>query len=157
MLNLALWLKRYGFKADQVQAFYPSPMATATTMYHTGKNPLRKVTYKSDPVESVKDPAQRKLHKAFLRYHDSSNWPLLREALTRMGRTDLIGEADRQLIPKFQPKAGDDYQAQRRKNTGSAHTRRTAGKKILTQHTGLPPRDNGASNKRSAVKKRKKK
>ncbi len=54
MINLALWLKRNGFTADQVQAFYPSPMATATAMYHSGKNPLRKVTYKSDEVLPVK-------------------------------------------------------------------------------------------------------
>ena len=44
MLELALWLKKNGFRADQVQAFLPSPMATATAMYHSGKNPLRKVT-----------------------------------------------------------------------------------------------------------------
>ncbi len=161
MLNLALWLKRNGFKADQVQAFYPSPMATATTMYHTGKNPLRNVTYKSEQVESVKDPAQRKLHKAFLRYHDASHWPLLREALKRMGRADLIGDGDRQLIPKDQPSASENYHSTRRKNSASSHQRRTQssrnnsykkssrkspsdkakGKKILTQHTGLPPRE----------------
>jgi len=150
MLNLALWLKRNGFKADQVQAFYPSPMATATAMYHTGKNPLRKVTYKSESVESVKDPQQRKLHKAFLRYHDSAHWPMLREALKRMGRADLIGDADKHLIPKDQPASSDDYQAARRKNSTSAHLRSTQSlhnqskrkkaKKILTQHTGLPPR-----------------
>jgi len=155
MLNLALWLKRNGFKADQVQAFYPSPMATATAMYHTGKNPLRKVTYKSEPVESVKDPEQRKLHKAFLRYHDSTHWPMLREALKRMGRADLIGDADKQLIPKDQPASSGDYQAARRKNSTAAHLRSTQSrptqsrstqsnrkktKKILTQHTGLPPR-----------------
>ena len=154
MLNLALWLKRNGFKADQVQAFYPSPMASATAMYHTGKNPLRKVSYKSEPVESVKDPAQRKLHKAFLRYHDSSNWPLLREALRRMGRADLIGDGDKHLIPKNQPKAADEYHAPRRKNSESAHSRRTGGKKILTQHTGLPPRDTGAPKKPSSIKKK---
>jgi len=145
MLNLALWLKRNGFKADQVQAFYPSPMASATTMYHTGKNPLRKVSYKSEQVESVKDPEQRKLHKAFLRYHDSSHWPLLREALKRMGRAELIGDGEKQLIPKDQPTSNNDYQAARRKNSASAHKNRThskkiKGKKILTQHTGLPPR-----------------
>jgi len=145
MLNLALWLKRNGFKADQVQAFYPSPMATATAMYHTGKNPLRKVTYKSEQVESVKDPEQRKLHKAFLRYHDSTHWPLLREALKRMGRAELIGDGDKQLIPKDQPTSTGDYHAARRKNSASAHSRRTndkiiRGKTILTQHTGLPPR-----------------
>jgi uncharacterized radical SAM protein YgiQ len=140
MMNLALWLKRNGFRADQVQAFYPSPMATATAMYHTGKNPLRKVTYKSESVESVKDPEQRKLHKAFLRYHDAKHWPLLREALKRMGRADLIGDGDNQLIPKDQPRAGD-YHSPRRKNSAASDTkRRGAGKKILTQHTGLPPR-----------------
>ena len=41
MMNLAIWLKKNGFRADQVQTFYPSPMATATAMYHTGLNPLQ--------------------------------------------------------------------------------------------------------------------
>jgi len=140
MLNLALWLKSNGFRADQVQAFYPSPMATATAMYHTGKNPLRNVSYKSEGVESVKDPEQRKLHKAFLRYHDSKHWPMLREALRSMGREELIGEEDHHLIPKHQPKYGHDYKAPRRKNSSSTHSRRIKSKKILTQHTGLPPR-----------------
>jgi uncharacterized radical SAM protein YgiQ len=140
MLNLALWLKKNGFRADQVQAFYPSPMATATAMYQTGKNPLRKITYKSEPVASVKDPEQRKLHKAFLRYHDPANWPLLRAALRQMGRADLIGDGKHQLIPRDQPEDTRAYQAPRRKNTAAAHQRRTRGKKILTQHTGLPPR-----------------
>ena len=143
MINLALWLKRNGFTADQVQAFYPSPMATATAMYHSGKNPLRKVTYKSAEVLPVKDPEQRKLHKALLRYHDPGNWEMLRGALRKMGRSDLIGDGDSKLIPATQPEAGDGYQASRRKNTKQAHKRRT-GKKILTQHTGLPPRDDGS-------------
>ena len=115
-------------------------MATATAMFHTTKNPLKKVTYKSDTVETVKAPAQRKLHKALLRYHDPANWPLLREALKQMGRVDLIGDGKHQLIPKEQPVEQKDYQAPRRKHTASAHQRRTRGKKILTQHTGLPPR-----------------
>ena len=140
MLNLALWLKKNGFRADQVQAFYPSPMATATTMFHTNKNPLKKVTYKSAAVESVKDPEQRKLHKAFLRYHDPDNWPLLRGVLNKMGRADLIGSGKHQLVPKDQPEDAKTYRAPRRKNSASAHQRRTKGKKVLTQHTGLPPR-----------------
>ncbi|UCC55931.1 MAG: YgiQ family radical SAM protein [Gammaproteobacteria bacterium] len=140
MLNLALWLKQNGFRADQVQAFYPSPMATATAMFHTAKNPLKKVTYKSETVESVKDPEQRKLHKALLRYHDPANWPLLRKALRKMGRADLIGNGPHQLIPKEQPQEQKDYRAPRRKHSSAAHQRRTRGKKILTQHTGLPPR-----------------
>lgn len=142
MINLAVWLKRNNFTADQVQAFYPSPMATATAMYHSGKNPLRKVTYKSDAVKQVKAPEQRKLHKALLRYHDPDNWPMLREALKKMGRADLIGDSGNHLIPTHQPDPGSGYRASRRKNTSTAHLRRT-GKKILTQHTGLPPRDQG--------------
>jgi radical SAM superfamily enzyme YgiQ (UPF0313 family) len=140
MLNLALWLKQNGFRADQVQAFYPSPMATATAMFHTTRNPLHKVSYKSETVASVRDPAQRKLHKAFLRYHDPNNWPLLREALKKMGRADLIGNGKQQLIPKDQPDDKKSYRAPRRKNSAAAHQRRTKGKKILTRHTGLPPR-----------------
>ena len=143
MVNLALWLKRNGFRADQVQAFYPSPMATATAMYHSGKNPLRKVTYKSDEVVRVKGPKQRKLHKALLRYHDPDNWELIREALRSMGRANLIGDGDHHLIPARQPASGGAYRAPRRKNSARAHRQRT-GKKTLTQHTGLPPRETGA-------------
>ncbi|MGA8707779.1 MAG: YgiQ family radical SAM protein, partial [Steroidobacteraceae bacterium] len=87
MLELALWLKQNGFRADQVQAFLPSPMATATAMYHSGKNPLRRVTRSSAEVRIPKGLRVRRLHKAFLRYHDPNNWPLLREALRRMGRS----------------------------------------------------------------------
>ncbi|HLT05274.1 MAG TPA: YgiQ family radical SAM protein [Pseudomonas sp.] len=145
MMNLALWLKANGFRADQVQAFYPSPMASATAMYHTGKNPLRKVTYKSEGVVVVKSEEQRRLHKAFLRWHDPKGWPLLREALLRMGRGDLIGSAKHQLIPAHQP-AGDG----RRKNAAPAGR----GGKLLTQHTGLPPRsqDGNAWDKREQAR-----
>ena len=120
MMNLALWLKRNGFRADQVQAFYPSPMATATAMYHSGRNPLRKVTYKSESVTIVKGERQRRLHKAFLRYHDPKNWPLLREALKAMGRSDLIGPGKHQLIPATQPAGDGTYQSARRKNSTPA-------------------------------------
>ena len=103
MLNLALWLKKYDFKIDQVQTFTPTPMAMATAMYHSGKNPLRKVTADSDDVPIPKAAGVRKLHKAFVRYHDPSNWPLLREALKNMGRGDLIGNTKKHLIPEWQP------------------------------------------------------
>nr|MBX2886627.1 YgiQ family radical SAM protein [Granulosicoccus sp.] len=145
MMNLALWLKRNGFKADQVQNFYPSPMATATTMYHTGKNPLKRITKESESVDVAKSPDQRRLHKAFLRYHDANNWPILRTALKRMGREDLIGNGKDQLVPAYQPKTDGSYKSPRRKNS----TRQSKSNKksqpgrgvILTQHTGLPPRE----------------
>ena len=78
-------------------------MAMATTMYHSERNPLRKVTRDSEQVGTVRNGRQRKLHKAFLRYHDPVNWPLLREALKEMGRADLIGNGKKQLIPAWQP------------------------------------------------------
>jgi uncharacterized radical SAM protein YgiQ len=103
MLNLALWLKKYEFRLDQVQNFTPTPMAMATAMYHSGKNPLRKVTQDSEEVPIPKAGGVRKLHKAFIRYHDPANWPLLREALKKMGRVDLIGNGKKHLVPAFQP------------------------------------------------------
>jgi uncharacterized radical SAM protein YgiQ len=104
MMNLALWLKKNRYRADQVQTFLPSPMATATAMYHTGVNPLRGVRHGgSDKVEAIRGLRQRRLHKAFLRYHDPDNWPVLREALKTMGRSDLIGSRPDQLVPAHQP------------------------------------------------------
>ncbi len=147
MMNLAVWLKKNGFRADQVQTFYPSPMATATAMYHSNKNPLRKITRDSETVDIVRGDKRRRLHKAFLRYHDSNNWPLLREALKAMGRSDLIGNGKQHLIPTWQPlNEGGGYTSARRKNSTPVAVKASAPVKgrILTQHTGLPPRDNGA-------------
>ncbi|EED34252.1 conserved hypothetical protein [Luminiphilus syltensis NOR5-1B] len=125
MINLALWLKRNKFRADQVQTFYPSPMATATAMYHSGKNPLKRVTRSSPWVPAIKKLSQRRLHKAFLRYHDPENWPLLRENLRKLGRRDLIGNGKMHLVPPRQPpkrhrRVPDDHQT------------------FATQHLGLP-------------------
>jgi uncharacterized radical SAM protein YgiQ len=134
MLELALWLKKNGFRADQVQAFLPSPMATATAMYHSGKNPLKRITRASEEVVIPKGIKVRRLHKAFLRYHDPENWPVLREALKRMGRADLIGNGKHHLIPAYQP-------------VGSAA--RAGGERpastlpFRTQHTGLPKSGRG--------------
>jgi len=133
MLELALWLKRNGYRADQVQAFLPSPMALATAMYHSGLNPLRKVGRGGEPVSTPKGLRQRRLHKAFLRYHDPENWPLLREALKRMGRADLIGNGKRHLVPAWQPAGtGGRGEGQR------APRAKPADKAFRTQHTGLP-------------------
>jgi uncharacterized radical SAM protein YgiQ len=150
MMNLALWLKKNGFRADQVQTFYPSPMATATAMYHTDRNPLRKITRGSEKVDIVRGERRRRLHKAFLRYHDANNWPLLRDALKAMGRADLIGSGKHQLIPAYQPLTGGAYQSARRKNStpggpAVAAAGAPAKGRMLTQHTGLPPRVTGAA------------
>ncbi|MDO8285504.1 MAG: DUF3362 domain-containing protein, partial [Rhodoferax sp.] len=154
MMNLAVWLKKHGFRADQVQTFYPSPMASATAMYHSGRNPLRKIhrTVESEDenVDVVRGEKRRRLHKAFLRYHDPANWPLLREALKSMGRADLVGNGKHHLIPTFQPLGDGGYQSARKKNSTPLSpdprlvpTKPVKGR-ILTQHTGLPPRETGA-------------
>ncbi|MEB5965287.1 YgiQ family radical SAM protein [Comamonas testosteroni] len=181
MMNLAIWLKKNGFRADQVQTFYPSPMATATAMYHSGRNTLTKVRRQmrdedEERVDIVRGEKRRRLHKAFLRYHDPNNWPLLREALKTMGRADLIGNGKQHLIPTFQPLVDGSYQSARKKNStssksggGIGYTTNKDGKavavrrrqddaglepkgdvrfrssqpqpgRLLTQHTGLPPR-----------------
>lgn len=186
MMHLAMWLKSHGFRADQVQTFYPSPMATATAMYHSGRNPLGRITRESETVDIVRGDRRRRLHKAFLRYHDPNNWPLLREALKAMGRADLIGNGKKHLIPFHQPKTDGSYTSARRKNstqagapsavktaqpfrsgvaTGAKFGTKPASKvatkpaskvatktatktgakpvrsgRMLTQHTGLPPR-----------------
>jgi uncharacterized radical SAM protein YgiQ len=139
MMHLALWLKRNGFRADQVQTFYPSPMATATAMYHSGRNPLKGISRdprKSESVDVIRGDRRRRLHKAFLRWHDPDNWPLLRQALKDMGRADLIGNGKHHLIPLYQPAkgAGDPFR-------GKASGLRPG--RALTQHTGLPPRSPG--------------
>jgi len=162
MLHLAVWLKKNGFRADQVQTFYPSPMATATAMYHSGVNPLKGVHRDMGPggrgekVDVVRGEKRRRLHKAFLRYHDPNNWPLLREALKAMGRADLVGNGKHHLIPTFQPLGDGGYQSARKKNStssgaaGASPSNKSAKAmqpikgRMLTQHTGLPPRDNGA-------------
>ncbi|MBS0467044.1 MAG: YgiQ family radical SAM protein [Proteobacteria bacterium] len=170
MMNLAIWLKKNGFRADQVQTFYPSTMATATAMYHTGINTLKGVhrDERGEKVDVVRGEKRRRLHKAFLRYHDPKNWPLLRDALKAMGRADLIGNGKHHLIPTWQPLAGQCSKADKgkyhviptmaldsaRKSTAQSAAQAKAqpaaapGKKaqkprpgqMLTQHTGLPPR-----------------
>jgi uncharacterized radical SAM protein YgiQ len=139
MLNLALWLKRNGFRPDQVQAFLPTPLALASAMYHTGRNPLRKVRRTGEDLSVARGLRQRRLHKAFLRYHDPENWPLLREALQRMGRVDLIGNGKRHLVPAWQPagtggkgtKPAQGRPAARRAGTRKSRPRRgnSAGKR----------------------------
>jgi len=129
MLELALWLKKNGFRADQVQAFLPGPMATATAMYHSERNPLRKITRDGERVKVPKGLRVRRLHKAFLRYHDANNWPMLREALKKMGRADLIGPGKRHLVPTWQPEGTGEKREGRR--TPEARPFRT-------QHAGLP-------------------
>lgn len=145
MIELALWLKRNRYRADQVQAFLPSPMASATAMYHTGKNPLRRVGPTSENVAVPKGLKVRRLHKAFLRYHDANNWPMLRDALKRLGRADLIGNGKRHLVPTYQPRGTGEASEGRRGANNS--------KPFRTIHSRAEQTDaNGASRTQAKTK-----
>ena len=146
-------------------------MATATAMYHSGKNPLRKITRDAEPVDIVRGDKRRRLHKAFLRYHDANNWPLLREALKTMGRADLIDNGKHHLIPTFQPLTDGGPVGARKKNSSvvGVMTKGRTGSGViapvsspvsptrvmpkpglmLSQHTGLPLRP-GVTGKKPA-------
>jgi len=144
MLELALWLKRNGFRLDQVQAFLPTPLAIATAMYHSGKNPLGRVRRDSEEVFVPRGKRRRQLHKAFLRYHDPENWPLLRDALRRMGRSDLIGNGKRHLIPAWQP-PGTGQQPEGVRAPGQA----IRGGASVRQRAGAPARPRVRSSPRA--------
>jgi len=132
MVHLALWLKKNKFRVDQVQTFYPSPMSLATAMYHSKRNPLKKVEYKGEPVYTARSLEERRRQKAILRYHDEDNWGQIRETLDGIGRKDLIGEGESQLIPAEQkgrrPSAKGRPSSVRRTNGAPAKAgRRPAG------------------------------
>ena len=148
MLELALWLKKNDFRLDQVQAFLPSPMAIATAMYYSGKNPLRKVSRQSEKPVIPKGGRQRRLQKAFLRYHDAENWPMLREALKSMGRADLIGNGKRHLVPAWQP-AGVGGQGEDRRSHHKAGGK--SGKTVV--RTGSVSRGNVKRRDRKGIRK----
>jgi uncharacterized radical SAM protein YgiQ len=141
MLSLALWLKKNNFRLDQVQTFLPTPMALATAMYHSRKNPLRKVSVDSEAVETVRAGKIRRLHKAFLRYHDPANWDILREGLQRMGRSDLIGSGEQCLVPRHNGPAAAQAVAELRKETPSPN-------KLAKKFGQNKPRPGGAVERR---------
>ncbi|NWL15219.1 YgiQ family radical SAM protein [Pseudoalteromonas sp. Scap03] len=127
MVNMALWLKSNDFKLDQVQNFYPSPMANATTIYHTEMNSLRNIKNNTEQVAVPKGARQRRLHKAILRYHDPAGWPMIREALRNMGKAKLIGKGPNCLVPE---EGRDERQAKGSKGS-------KGGRPALTRHTGF--------------------
>ena len=156
MLELALWLKRNGFRPDAVQAFLPSPMASATAMYWSGKGVLKGVKREGGDIPVPRGLKVRRLHKAFLRYHDPNNWPLLREALRRMGREELIGNGKRHLVPTWQPAGtGGAPEGARRPPRTDRRTQARVKKGVaLTQHSGLPPGVEGEERETTAKPRR---
>ncbi len=99
MIDLALFLKRNGYRPDQVQDFIPAPMDVATAMYYTGIDPFTK-----KPVHVAKAMRERKMQRALMQFFKPENYFEVREALMQSGRQDLIGEGCDCLIPSKPPK-----------------------------------------------------
>ncbi len=94
MIDMALYLKKKGYRPRQVQDFIPTPMSLAATMYHSGLDPM---TMK--PCYTAKGLREKRLQKALLLYWNPEHHALAREALTQAGRTDLIGHKPEHLVP----------------------------------------------------------
>jgi uncharacterized radical SAM protein YgiQ len=112
MINLAVYLKRNGYKPDQVQDFIPAPYDIATAMYYTGMDPMTK-----EPIPIAKGLRERKLQRALMQFFKPENWFHVREALETAGRQDLIGFGCDALIAPHPPKAALDARMERSKKS----------------------------------------
>jgi hypothetical protein len=99
MIDLAVFLKRNGYRPDQVQDFIPAPFDVATCMYYTGIDP-----FSGKAVYIARQLKDRKLQRALLQFFKPENYFEVRHALTEAGRTDLIGSGCDALIPGQPPK-----------------------------------------------------
>ncbi|MBW3596885.1 MAG: YgiQ family radical SAM protein [Planctomycetes bacterium] len=99
MIDLALFLKRNGYRPDQVQDFIPAPMDVATCMYYTGLDPFTK-----KPVYTARKLRDRKMQRALMQFFKPENYFEVRRALKEAGRQDLIGDGCDSLIPSKPPK-----------------------------------------------------
>lgn len=99
MIRLAEFLKRTGYRPQQVQDFMPTPFDIATCMYYTGIDPMT-----GEKVYVPRGERERRLQRALLQFWKPENYFLVREALQLAGRTDLIGSGPQCLIPSRPPK-----------------------------------------------------
>ena len=100
MIDLAVFLKRNGYRPDQVQDFIPAPFDIATCMYHTGLDP-----FTGEEVYIAKHLRDRKMQRALMQFFKPENYFMVREAFVKAGRADLIGNGCDCLIPAQPPKA----------------------------------------------------
>ena len=137
MIELAVYLKRTGYRPEQVQDFIPAPMDIATAMYYTGLDPFTK-----KPVKVAKGLGERKLQRALVQYFKPENYFLVRQALSKAGRRDLIGEGGDCLIPSKPPPAA---LAARRKQAQDARGAKPKRRRAKT--TGYRPGRRGRANR----------
>jgi uncharacterized radical SAM protein YgiQ len=114
MIELAVFLKKHGYRPRQVQDFIPAPMDIATCIYHTGIDPLTMA-----PVDTVKKLRDRQTQRALMQFFEPRNWFVVHKALVDAGRRDLIGGAKHCLIPAAPPP--EALAAKRREATEATH------------------------------------
>ena len=114
MIELAVFLKKHGYRPRQVQDFIPAPMDIATCIYHTGIDPLTMA-----PVDTVKKLRDRQTQRALMQFFEPRNWFVVHKALVDAGRRDLIGSAKHCLIPATPPP--EALAAKRQEATEATH------------------------------------
>ena len=158
MIGLALFLKRNGYRPDQVQDFIPAPFDIATCMYYTGIDPFTK-----EEVYVARGLRDRKMQRALMQFFKPENYFMVREALLQAGRSDLIGSGCDCLIPAHPPKEAIDARRQRANEAARGdhyHTVANPAKGELAGERGLPNkgyRPGRKSAKRQQGKKRNRK
>ena len=93
-IELAEYVRDIGYMPEQVQDFYPTPSTISTCMYYTGVDPRN-----MQPVYVAKNPHEKAMQRALIQYKDPKNYDLVREALVKEHREDLIGFGGKCLIP----------------------------------------------------------
>lgn len=133
-IELAEYVRDMGFNPEQVQDFYPTPSTISTCMYYTGLDPLT-----MEPIYVPKTSHEKALQRALIQYRNPANYDLVREALVKAGRQDLIGWDEQCLIRPIRPKPKGES---RPKGAGQHGPKPKAQPKKL-QHQGKPPKANG--------------
>lgn len=144
-IELAEYVRDMGFNPEQVQDFYPTPSTISTCMYYTGLDPLT-----MEPIYVPKTSHEKALQRALIQYRNPANYDLVREALVKAGRTDLIGWDEQCLIRPKRPKKREVGDGALRKGKGrfakggsakGAPSNRPGP--ASAQRAGKPPKANG--------------
>ncbi len=156
-IALAEYIRDLGYMPEQVQDFYPTPGTISTCMYYTGLDPT---TLKNDDpatmqkVYVARDPHEKAMQRALIQYRDPANYALVKEALLREGRADLIGFGDKFLIPPRAPRS-DASKGKAGSASGKADARgknvKSSGNRERSRHSASS-HNNGAARGRSRKK-----
>ena len=126
-VELAEFLRELGYMPEQVQDFYPTPSTISTCMYYTGLDPRT-----MEPIYVPKSAREKAMQRALIQYRNPANYDLVREALVRAGRQDLIGWDEQCLIRPIRPKKRD--------GEGEAPRRGASGRNGKVSKSGKPSR-----------------